>query len=108
MRKELTGFGDVLKKIKNYCDPFVIVTGHALALPPLLFYRNTMLCVYHKPGCKRFLCSYVNDNRLQHVVSVQHVSFMQQVWCVYVTYIRVVFLPHKRLVLCKHSAFMHC
>ena len=24
------------KKNKNYCDPFVIVTGHALALPPLV------------------------------------------------------------------------
>lgn len=34
MRKELTCFGYVLKKIKNYCKPFVIVTGPALALPP--------------------------------------------------------------------------
>lgn len=23
-----------IKKIKSFCEPFVIVTGHALALPP--------------------------------------------------------------------------
>ena len=67
MRKELTCFGDALKKIKSFCEGFVIVTGHAPALPPLLFYRNTLLCVYHKPGCKRFLCSYVNENCLHDV-----------------------------------------
>jgi len=65
------------KKIKSFCRRFVIVTGAALALPPLLFCCNTLLCVYHKPGCKRFLCSYVNKNCLQHVVSVQHVAFVQ-------------------------------
>jgi hypothetical protein len=37
MRKELTCFGDTLKKIKSFCEGFVIVTGHALALPPLQF-----------------------------------------------------------------------
>ena len=80
MRKELTCFGDALKKIKSFCEGFVIVTGHAPALPPLLFYRNTLLCVYHKPGCKRFLCSYANENCLQHVVSVQHVAYIRQVY----------------------------
>ena len=34
MQRELTHLWDVLKKIKNYCDAFVIVTGPALALPP--------------------------------------------------------------------------
>ena len=67
MRKELTCLRDVLKKIKSFCEGFVIVTGHALALPPLLFCCNTLLCVYHKPRRKRFLCSYVNENCLHDV-----------------------------------------
>ena len=66
-----------IKKIKSFCRRFVIVTGHALALPPLLFCCNTLLCVYHKPGCKRFLCSYVNENCLHDVALLQHVAFMQ-------------------------------
>ena len=37
MRKELTCLRDVLKKIKSFCEGFVIVTGHAHALPPLRF-----------------------------------------------------------------------
>ena len=36
-------FGECVKKIKNYCEPFVIVTGHALALPPLRFGASWMV-----------------------------------------------------------------
>ena len=43
MRKELTCLRDVLKKIKSFCEGFVIVTGHAHALPPLRFGTTRMV-----------------------------------------------------------------
>ena len=80
MRKELTGFGDVLKKIKNYCKPFVIVTGPALALPPCCF-TATQCCA----------CTTSLDANDSYVVMQTRIVYMMLRRRYIVAYIRQVY-----------------
>ena len=75
----------IKKNSQNFSKPFVIVTGPALALPPLLFYRNTMLCVYHSLDA--------NDSHASMQTRIVYSMWLAcNMWRIYDRYIRVVFL----------------
>ena len=85
MRKELTCLRDVLKKIKSFCEGFVIVTGHALALPPCCF-AATDCCA----------CTTSLDANDSHASMQTRIVYMMlrrcNMWRLCDRYIRVVFM----------------
>jgi hypothetical protein len=80
-KRNVSREGGVCKIKKISRDPFVIVTGQPMALPPLLFCRNTLLCVYHNPR-REWLSLCVTESFAMRRCCVDATR------CVYATWLR--------------------